>query len=106
MTYETILYEVEDRTATITFNRPDKLNAISRSMEAELRDAYARAEGDDDVWTIVVTATGRAFCTGADVDTVRDDGKVPFDGRYLLLPRGARRGRRRSGRWPSRSSSA
>lgn len=83
MTYETILYDVEDRTATITFNRPDKLNAVSRAMEAELRDAYARAEGDDDVWTIVVTATGRAFCTGADVDTVRDDGKVPFDGRYL-----------------------
>ncbi len=83
MTYESILYEVEDRTATITFNRPDKLNAISRPMEAELQDAYARAEGDDDVWTIVVTATGRAFCTGADVDTVRDDGKVPFDGKYL-----------------------
>jgi enoyl-CoA hydratase/carnithine racemase len=83
MSYDTILYEVEDRTATITFNRPDKLNAISRHMESELRDAYARAEGDDDVWTIVVTATGRAFCTGADVDTVRDDGKVPFDGKYL-----------------------
>ena len=83
MTYETILYEVEDRTATITFNRPDKLNAISLKMEAELRDAYARAEGDDEVWTIVITATGRAFCTGADVDTVRDDGKVPFKGRYL-----------------------
>ena len=83
MTYETILYEVEDRTATITFNRPDKLNAISRAMEAELADAYRRAETDDAVWTIVVTATGRAFCTGADVDTVRDDGKVPFDGKYL-----------------------
>ena len=83
MTYETILYEVEDRTAIITFNRPEKLNAISRAMEPELRDAYASAEGDDDVWTIVVTATGRAFCSGADVDTVRDDGKVPFDGKYL-----------------------
>jgi enoyl-CoA hydratase/carnithine racemase len=83
MTYETILYEVEDRTATITFNRPEKLNAISRMMEAELRDAYVRAENDDDVWTIVVTATGRAFCTGADVDDVRDDGKVPFEGKYL-----------------------
>ena len=83
MTYETILYEVEDRTATITFNRPEKLNAISRVMEKELADAYMRAETDDGVWTIVVTATGRAFCTGADVDTVRDDGKVPFDGRYL-----------------------
>jgi enoyl-CoA hydratase/carnithine racemase len=52
-------------------------------MEHELRDAYARAEADDDVWTIVVTANGRAFCSGADVDTVRDDGRVPYDGRYL-----------------------
>jgi len=82
-TYETILYDVGDRIATITFNRPDRLNAISRTMERELRDAYARAEGDDDVWTIVVTANGRAFCSGADVDTVRDDGRVPYDGRYL-----------------------
>ena len=81
--YETILYEVEDRVATIVFNRPDRLNAISRTMEHELRDAYARAEGDDDVWTVVVTANGRAFCSGADVDTVRDDGRIPYDGRYL-----------------------
>lgn len=81
--YETILYEVDDRVATITFNRPDRLNAISRTMEHELRDAYARAEGDDDVWTIVVTANGRAFCSGADVETVRDDGRVPYEGRYL-----------------------
>jgi len=82
-TYETILYEVEDRVATIVFNRPDRLNAINRTMEHELRDAYARAEGDDDVWTIVVTANGRAFCSGADVDTVRADGRIPYDGRYL-----------------------
>jgi enoyl-CoA hydratase/carnithine racemase len=81
--YETILYDVEDRVATIVFNRPDRLNAISRTMEHELHDAYARAERDDDVWTIVVTANGRAFCSGADVDTVRDDGRVPYDGRYL-----------------------
>src|SRR5689334_715932 len=51
MAYETILYEVADRTATITFNRPDRLNAISEQMEAELHDAYMRAEEDDDVWT-------------------------------------------------------
>jgi enoyl-CoA hydratase/carnithine racemase len=83
VSYETILYEVDDRVATITFNRPDRLNAISRTMEHELRDAYSRAEGDDDVWTIVVTANGRAFCSGADVETVRDDGRIPYDGRYL-----------------------
>jgi enoyl-CoA hydratase/carnithine racemase len=83
VTYETILYDVDDRVATITFNRPERLNAISLTMERELRDAYARAEADDDVWTIVVTANGRAFCSGADVETVRDDGRVPYEGRYL-----------------------
>ena len=81
--YDTILYDVADRTATITFNRPDKLNAVNLAMEGELRDAYARAEADDDVWTILVTANGRAFCSGADVEGVPEDGKVPHVGRYL-----------------------
>ena len=59
------------------------LNAVNLKMEGELRDAYARAEADDDVWTILVTANGRAFCSGADVEGVPDDGKVPHEGRYL-----------------------
>jgi len=83
MTYSTILYEVSDRIATITFNRPDRLNAVSLTMEAELRDAYESAEGDGDVWTIVVTGAGRAFCSGADVEGVPEDGKVPHEGPYL-----------------------
>jgi enoyl-CoA hydratase/carnithine racemase len=83
MTYETILYEVGDRIATITFNRPDRLNAINFQMTKELNDAYLRAEGDDGVWTIVVQAAGRAFCSGADVEEVPPDGRVPHDGNYL-----------------------
>jgi len=74
MSYDTIIYEVADRTATITFNRPEVLNAVSLHMEGELRDAYARAEADDDVWTVLVTANGRAFCSGADVEGVPADG--------------------------------
>jgi enoyl-CoA hydratase/carnithine racemase len=83
MTYETILYEVADRIATITFNRPERLNAVNEQMISELDDAYNRAEGDDDVWTLIVTATGRAFCAGADVEKIPEDGKVPHEGRYL-----------------------
>jgi len=83
VSYETILYEVENRIATITFNRPDRLNSVSELMIEELNDAYARAEGDDDVWTLIVTATGRAFCSGADVEKIPEDGKVPHEGRYL-----------------------
>lgn len=83
MTYSTILYEVDDRIATITFNRPDRLNAVNLHMVNELNDAYARAEADEDVWTLVVRATGRAFCAGADVEEVPADGKVPHVGNYL-----------------------
>ena len=83
VTYETILYEVDDRIGTITFNRPERLNAVNEQMIAELHDAYTRAEGDDEVWTLVVQANGRAFCSGADVEKIPDDGKVPFEGRYL-----------------------
>ncbi len=83
MTYETIIYEVEDRIATITFNRPERYNAISRQMAKELNDAYTLAERDEDVWTLIVTATGPAFCSGADVEGIPDDGKVPYEGSYL-----------------------
>ncbi len=81
--YETILYEVADRIATITFNRPEKLNAISMQMGRELHEAYMRAEEDEEVWTIVVTARGRAFCAGADVGSIRQDSRVPYEGNYL-----------------------
>ena len=83
MELETILYEVDGRTATITLNRPDQLNALSPHMIRELRHVYAMAEADDAVWTIVVTGNGRAFCTGADVTEIPDDGRVVYDQPYL-----------------------
>jgi enoyl-CoA hydratase/carnithine racemase len=83
MGYETILYEVADRTAVITFNRPERLNAVNEEMIAELNDAYLRAERDDDVWTLIVAANGRAFCSGADVEKIPEDGKAPHVGKYL-----------------------
>jgi enoyl-CoA hydratase/carnithine racemase len=82
-TYETITYEVSDRVATITLNRPDQLNAINPLMAEELRRAYARAEASDDVWLLLVTGTGRAFCTGADVGEIPDDGRVIYPEPYL-----------------------
>lgn len=81
--YQTIRYEVEDRIATITFDRPDQLNAISPQMARELRSAYATAEADDEVWILIVTGKGRAFCAGADVTEIPDDGRVIYDEPYL-----------------------
>lgn len=83
MDYETITYEVRNRTATITFDRPDRLNAISPEMAEELRHAYAAAEADPEVWTLLVTGNGRAFCTGADVGEIPEDGRVLYPEPYL-----------------------
>jgi enoyl-CoA hydratase/carnithine racemase len=83
MKFETIRYEVEDRIATITFDRPDKLNAVSPLMVRELKDAYAAVESDDRVWIAIVTGAGRAFCAGADVGEIPADGKVIYEEAYL-----------------------
>jgi len=74
VSFDTIKYEVDDRTATITLNRPEVLNALSRQMIEELRVAYDCAERDDDVWLLVVTGAGRAFCSGADLNGLPSDG--------------------------------
>jgi enoyl-CoA hydratase/carnithine racemase len=83
MHFETIRYDVADRIATITLDRPDRLNALSPAMIRELRTAYANAEADDDAWITIVTANGRAFCTGADVTEIPDDGRVIYEEPYL-----------------------
>jgi hypothetical protein len=81
--YDTIKYEVDGHKATITLNRPDALNALSPHMVTELRSAYSEAENDDAVWILIVTGTGRAFCTGADVKAIPGDGKVINERPYL-----------------------
>ncbi|MFI5717740.1 enoyl-CoA hydratase/isomerase family protein [Nocardia sp. NPDC051750] len=83
MPYNSIRYEVEGHTATITLDRPEALNALSPDMITELRTAYAEAENDDTVWLMIVTGTGRAFCTGADVKAIPGDGKVVHERPYL-----------------------
>ncbi len=67
MAYETILLDVKDRVATITLNRPKRMNAWTGRMAAELGDAMAACNGNDDVRAVVLTGAGRAFCAGADM---------------------------------------
>jgi enoyl-CoA hydratase/carnithine racemase len=75
MAYEQIKYEVQDNILTITLNRPDKLNAFTHTMMAELIDAFDKADADDNVRAIIVTGAGRAFCAGADLSA----GGATFD---------------------------
>lgn len=67
MAYETLLYEVADEIATITLNRPAKLNAYTPAMGAELVEAFRRADADQAARVVVLTGAGRAFCAGADI---------------------------------------
>jgi enoyl-CoA hydratase/carnithine racemase len=71
MAYEQIIYEVRDAIATITLNRPARLNAWTPHMGRELYDAFRRAGEDAGVRVIVVTGAGRGFCAGADMDNLR-----------------------------------
>lgn len=82
-TFQDITYEVDGHKATITLNRPNALNALSPHMITELRAAYDEAENDDNVWLLIVTGTGRAFCTGADAKQIPEDGKVINERPYL-----------------------
>ena len=88
MDYQHILYGVEHRIATITLNRPERLNAWTAIMEREVRAAMEAAAADEGVRVIVLTGAGRGFCAGADMnllqtidaDAMRDDSWMrPFD---------------------------
>lgn len=67
MSFEQITVSVADGICTILLNRPEKLNAYTRQMGAELHEAFVRADADDDVRAIIVTGAGRGFCAGADI---------------------------------------
>src|SRR6201986_4829921 len=64
---EEVLYSVADGVATITLNRPDRLNALNGAMYEGLMEAFDQTDGDDGVRAVVVTGAGRAFCAGADL---------------------------------------
>jgi enoyl-CoA hydratase/carnithine racemase len=81
--YETIRFEIEGRIATVTLDRPDRMNAWNDTMASELRDAMQRCDQDDEVRAVVLTGAGRAFCAGADLvagaDTFRPSGHLPAE---------------------------
>ncbi len=67
-----VLYEVRERIAIVTLNRPDRLNAYTGSLAAGLKRAMAEANADSQVRAIVLTGAGRGFCAGADMEVLSD----------------------------------
>jgi len=99
--YTQIRYAVADGIATITLHRPDKLNAFTGTMMAEMIDAFDRIDADDAVRCVIVTGAGRAFCAGADLSTGTstfdyagrgDDSPVGPDGELRYANESARDG--------------
>lgn len=82
MTYETIMLSIDDRIATVTLNRPDRLNACSLDMADELSDALDWLDG---ARVLVLKGAGRAFCSGADLAARGDRPVTGGQGSYLAL---------------------
>jgi E-phenylitaconyl-CoA hydratase len=82
---DTVRYELDGHVATITYNRPEALNAINGQMRRDLNDAFARFRDEEDAWVGIVTGAGRAFCAGADL---RGDGNSAgeFPGTFWEKP--------------------
>ena len=70
MTYECLLYEVENGVATITLNRPDVFNAFNDQQSYDLQDALKQVAKDDNVRVVVLTGAGKAFCSGQDLKAI------------------------------------
>lgn len=62
-----VLYELDGHVATITYHRPDAMNAVNGAMRRGLNDAFSRFRDDEDAWIAIVTGAGKAFCAGGDL---------------------------------------
>src|SRR5439155_1752320 len=76
---ETVRFEVADRVATITLNRPERKNAMNQQMKDELRACWQRVKAEPDVWAAIVTGAGEAFSSGADVESLATGGFARTD---------------------------
>src|SRR5213595_1363854 len=79
-----LLYEAKDKIAKLTLNRPDKLNAFTGPMIDAWAQALGEAQADDNVNVVIVTGTGRAFCSGGDVGRMREGEPSALEGKNSL----------------------
>jgi len=77
--FETVLFDVQQRVATITLNRPERKNAMNQQLKDELRSCWQRVKADADIWVAIITGAGDAFSSGADVESLATSGFVKPD---------------------------
>ncbi len=83
MTYKCLLYEAKDGIATLTLNRPERLNALGDTLREDLFDALTRASADPEVRVMVLTGAGKGFCAGGDVKAM-DEARAAARERPLI----------------------
>lgn len=83
--FKDILYDVADRVATITLNRPERMNALTPSMQLELHAAFDQADNDPAVKVIILTGAGKAFCSGFDQGRKNESGNRPSDPKHSSM---------------------
>lgn len=86
MAYESILLEKKTRIATITFNRPDKLNALNPQLVSDITSAVDAVASDEDIRVLIMTGNGRGFCSGADLSAGFDFSTVKVERRLRPQP--------------------
>jgi enoyl-CoA hydratase/carnithine racemase len=79
MSYKDLIYSVEGKVATVTLNRPERMNALSRPLEAEMRAAFDEADADRNVRAVILTGAGAAFSAGYDQAAAPASGVRPSD---------------------------
>ena len=81
---ELVKLQVEHGVATVTLNRPDELNALSKDLSLAIIDAITVAENDSEVNAIVMTGSGKAFCAGVDLKELSEGGDILKDDQAFL----------------------
>jgi len=82
MDYKTVILEKKDGVAVLTLNRPDVLNSVNMEMRSEIAGILDELEADSAIRLLIVTGVGRAFCSGADINELKD--KEKFSGNKLI----------------------
>lgn len=75
--FEQVIFEFKDHVATITLNRPEKLNARTAKMDTELHPCFDECQDNDDIRVVIITGAGRGFCAGRDLQELREMTKAP-----------------------------